>query len=389
MPIILAASAYSLATSVLLVLLPALYFNQSSRARAYSFIFIFYLALNWEEAVATQHFFGWSVVASLLVWVGHSLFMCLLWFVLYSKKRTVKNLTPRIVVLHLLLLLPPLGLFVWVQPIAGAGVLFPNAGFLGIVAYITLSTLLTLSIVTHKPRPTLLLSASLLLFSLVLNIIYLPPKLPANWVGINTNVGFQDTHQMGQIVRRQASLIQIIESQLQAGAKVIITPENIITNWLSGTQLQFSPLVKMAVAKGAIILLGVNHVRSSGSVESGFLMLGDSAPQFFPARQPMPLGEWNPLGKANYALHWFSPGIIDVKGIKAAYLICYEQMIPWPILYSLAQPTKPDVIISGANQWFTLKSGYLKQRLLIDGMARLFRLPLLIATNWPTGTMIN
>ena len=97
----------------------------------------------------------------------------------------------------------------------------------------------------------------------------------------------------------------------------------------------------------------------------------------------MILGEWDPLpGKhAKFNTHLSLVGVFKFNGQTFAYLICFEQMIPYPLLRSLIQE-KPTLIVSGANQWFASKESYTKQSISMFALARLFGIPVVVATNW-------
>ena len=50
---------------------------------------------------------------------------------------------------------------------------------------------------------------------------------------------------------------------------------------------------------------------------------------------------WNPLKpKQGVPLRLFGPGILEIEGQRVALLVCYEQLLTWPILASaLEHPT--------------------------------------------------
>jgi hypothetical protein len=95
----------------------------------------------------------------------------------------------------------------------------------------------------------------------------------------------------------------------------------------------------------------------------------------------MPLGLWKPWKQKTFERHWFNSGKMRVQGMVTAYLICYEEMIPFPVFYSFLFTPKPTIIVSGANQWFAHPSGFTKQSNVLFANARLFGVPVLLAVN--------
>jgi apolipoprotein N-acyltransferase len=78
----------------------------------------------------------------------------------------------------------------------------------------------------------------------------------------------------------------------------------------------------------------------------------------------------NPLGS----------GIGQVAGRRVAYAICYEQLLTFPILVSMAH--RPDVLVGAANDWWARDTSIPTiqgQALYVWG--RLFGLPVIHATN--------
>jgi apolipoprotein N-acyltransferase len=71
---------------------------------------------------------------------------------------------------------------------------------------------------------------------------------------------------------------------------------------------------------------------------------------------------------------------MPVAGYRAAPLICYEQLIIWPVLQSMA--LNADIIVAIANGWWTGGSNITAiQRASVTAWAKLFDVPLVIAFN--------
>ena len=54
-------------------------------------------------------------------------------------------------------------------------------------------------------------------------------------------------------------------------------------------------------------------------------------------RVPVPIGMWQPFAGTGVPLRLNAPGILTIDGQRVAVLICYEQMLTFPILASMLQ----------------------------------------------------
>lgn len=341
--------------------------------------------MNWEEIPDGLKFFNHiNIEVVLLIWLAHSAFMSLPWIIGYSNKRTLKNLLSRTAFIMLILFTPPLGYFIWTQPITAAGVLFPGWGWLGLILT-TLFMLLGVAI-KFSPRqakakkPLAYLACLLVFLSFGANLSYHPPQMPKAWVAINTHLGPAPNNYFS-LAYREFALMGLVQQALNQNAKVILLPENIAVDWLPGTQDQWQAIDTEAKQKGASIILGAQLDHADRSFDNTLIVLGQAGPQYLLARQPMPLGLWRPWSQDNYHAHWLNSCDFNLQGQKIAYLICYEQMVPWPLFSSFMTRHKPDVIINSANQWFSRYSGYIKQHNVMLANARLFGKPSLTAVN--------
>ncbi len=386
--IIFASSFYALPAIAVMVLFPMVWLSWQNRKQCFVFVCSFYLAMNWEEIPDALRFFEadhMGLTAAVLIWFGHSLFMGIPWVIGYCKNPSLKQAVIRAFVMALILFVPPLGYFVWLQPITAAGVLFPGWGWSGFALTISLMLLFVAlrfsKNVTFRIKMRLCLVVSALLAcSIVANLIYTKPKTPQGWAAVNTKLG-SAPHDYFSLAYREFALMNLAEQGLNQGYKVLIFPENVAVDWMPGTVTQWQALNSELQAKQATIILGAQLDHPDQSFDNVLVTLGVDGGQILPARQPMPLGLWKPWSKQNYHAHWLGVGKFKVQGVEVAYLICYEQMISWPLLSSFMTYPRPEVVISAANQWFSTYSGYVKQHNVMLANARLFGIPTLTAVN--------
>lgn len=341
--------------------------------------------MNWEEIPDALRFFEADHIGlgfAVLIWLGHSLFMTTPWVIAYCQNPSAKQAVMRSLAITLVLFVPPLGYFVWLQPITAAGALFPGWGWIGFTLTIVLMLLfvaLRFSKAKSKKGFAFLI-VFLLAVSTLANLSYKKPKKPHGWVAVNTNLG-PAPHDYFSLAYREFALIHLAEEGLNRGYKVLIFPENVAVDWMPGTVNQWQSIEPELHAKHASIILGAQLDHPDQSFDNVLVTLGVGGEQILPARQPMPLGLWKPWSRQTYHAHWMDLGKFKLQGYEVAYLICYEQMIGWPLLSSFMTDPKPDVVISSANQWFSTYSGYVKQHNVMLSNARLFGVSTLTAVN--------
>ncbi len=133
---------------------------------------------------------------------------------------------------------------------------------------------------------------------------------------------------------------------------------------------------------GKTLLIGAAEpISGSPQLTNSVVVIGARVQTAVRQRIPVPGGMWNPFHpEGNFALNLFAPGTIDVGGQRAAILICYEQLLTWPILRSALE--RPTLLIGVSNEaWTTGTTIPRGQHACVRAWARLFWLPVLSAIN--------
>lgn len=100
---------------------------------------------------------------------------------------------------------------------------------------------------------------------------------------------------------------------------------------------------------------------------------------------PVPGAMWQPwralLGKTGGArAHFFENPVVAINGTRIAPLICYEQLIAWPVLQSMLHD--PELIVAIGNGWWTAGTSIVGiQTASAVAWANLFDKPLVISFN--------
>jgi apolipoprotein N-acyltransferase len=201
---------------------------------------------------------------------------------------------------------------------------------------------------------------------------------------------------------------------LATDAKVIVFPETVVPTWTAATDTFWRPTLARLQASGKTVIVGALLPRSRGTaqpISSGDLAAAIAVLRGGPSlvvplrdpesafaydnavvirgaenavlrqRIPVPIAMWKPFQQDGAHLHLFASGVVAIRDQRAAVLICYEQLLAWPVIVSLWK--RPSVVVAAANDhWVagTVVPAY--QRLATGAWSRLFGLPFVSATNF-------
>jgi apolipoprotein N-acyltransferase len=198
---------------------------------------------------------------------------------------------------------------------------------------------------------------------------------------------------------------------------VIIFPETVVPTWTAATDAFWQQTLDRLRSSGKTILVGARvplpstktaqtrydfsadlaalsgtssqvvsrrdsteAIREPSFAYENSLILRGAESGLFRQRIPVPVAMCNPLKTAIARLNLSGAGIINIQGERAAILICYEQLLIWPVLASMAE--RPTVLIAIANNHWTTGTPIPRFQLAaVRAWARLFRLPYLSAVN--------
>src|SRR5262249_50986507 len=97
-------------------------------------------------------------------------------------------------------------------------------------------------------------------------------------------------------------------------------------------------------------------------------------------RIPVPISMWKPFGADGARMHLIGTAVVPIRDERAAILICYEQLLIWPVVNSLFDG--PTVLLALANQhWATGTLVPQHQLLALTAWSHLFGTPYLAAVN--------
>lgn len=353
--------------------MPLVWFSAGSRPTAGAVALAYYLAASRGIPFGAGIFFAESAPLwfSWALWIVAGVANATPWAVCWSRRSRRRLLgLPVAVVLGAV---PPIGLIGWTNPILASGWIFPGMGYLGM-------GLLLLSWVAIASR-SLSWAASLLVVAAAANVVASEGVTPKGWTGIDTQfgrylvaAGVPDF--MQAFTRLQA--VKTVAAELPPGS-VAVLPETVLGLYTEVTAAELADVADRLRSRRSTVLVGAGKVVGAG-FENGLVVLGDGETQWIRQRIPVPIGMWRPWAPDNVAADPWSSGIATIAGRKTAVLICYEGLLVWPALLSMAHG--PEVVVGAANDWWARDTSIPAiQRQSLALWSRLFGIPVISAVN--------
>ena len=347
---------------------PALWAFAPTRLVAGLVSMAYFMAASRGLPVGVSIFYSTDVWLGLVLWVAASLSFVLVHSVLWTSWSGWRKAT-RYAVAAILMSVPPFGIVGWASPITAAGVLFPGLGWLGLAMTAT-----GLLILTTRFWP---------IAGLVLGGIYAwsavnwtPPSVPQGWIGINTS--FKYAAGTYADYSQQLETIAMVREAASNGAKNIVLPESAFGIWTPTTERLWirglNNLDGIAVLGGAIIIGddGYDNVMV-GVTDRGSEIV-------YRQRMPVPISMWQPWTPGGSRAYFFENPTSIFSDRIIAPLICYEQLILWPVLQAMW--SFPDIMIAFGNGWWTNDTNIVQiQRANSDAWAALFNVSIIKAFN--------
>jgi hypothetical protein len=322
------------------------------------------------QGVAT--FYGSHMLPGILLWViASSAFVfvhTLLWTAADGLQRAFRYLAAGI-----LMAVPPFGILGWAHPITAAGVLFPGWGWIGLVALAT-----GLAVLVSRYRPVAIFALSGMWAWSAAS--WTPAFVPLGWTGVDLEYGAslgRDASLQRQLVLAGAAL-----EKFSAGGWVTVLPESALGLWTPTSERVWQRALKgsdMNVIAGAAVVVDRGYDNALVAItEAGGKII-------YRERMPVPGAMWQPWrsllgGSGGARAHFFDNPVVDIGGTRVAPLICYEQLLVWPILHSIFHD--PDMIVAVGNGWWTEGTSIVPiQTASAVAWARLFDKPLITSFN--------
>ncbi|AVA24428.1 conjugal transfer protein TraB [Rhizobium sp. NXC24] len=321
------------------------------------------------QGVAT--FYVSDLLPGLLLWLCASLSFIGVHTVFWTRCGSTRPF--RYLAASVLMTIPPFGITGWAHPITATGVLFPGWGWWGLVA----GTAGLIGLVTRAWPAIVIALSGLWLWSAA---VWTVPALPEAWQGVDLELGASLGRDIS--LQRHRDLIATVKDRVSGGSRRIVLPESALGSWTPTTERLW---VKALEGTDISVIAGASVVNSGGYDNVLIAISGNGAQLLYQERMPVPGSMWQPwrplLSQSGGAqAHLFANPTVTVADHRLAPLICYEQLIIWPVLQSMLY--HPDVIVAAGNGWWTKGTPIVAiQRASTQAWARLFDKPLVISFN--------
>ena len=385
-----------------------------ARKTAFESTLGYYTAGLWPMIPGLQRYIGSSAspLIPFAVWVLAAILLSVPWTVAWTD-RPAKYVW-RVPLAFVATTIPPLGIIGFISPLTAAGYLFPSTSWTGLAGVALLPGVFLAS---RGMVPRVRLAVLCLVFAAcgllaISGRVRTPVEAQTipGWVGVNTHFG-----DVSQPFGDYAAATLIQQKAAESPARVLIFPEFIVPRWSEATEAFWRRTLDKCRKRDQTLVIGAglpsnarvkddhaaynfaaaidalqsgdsslgtvhDSIRSSPeSVENTLLILGASSGRIY-QRVPVPIGMWRPFSNVSVPLRLNGPGVIEIDHQRAVVLICYEEMLTFPVLVSMLQ--HPTAIIGISNSfWFDETTIPAYQAAALRGWARLFRLPLFMAVN--------
>lgn len=365
------------------ILMPVVWSCANSRFEAFWITVVYYLAGSRDLPQGTGIFFdgGMALALGYVLWFFAAAANAVVWSICWQTKAAYRAIGAQFALV--LTALPPVGIIGWCNPLTASGWLFPMCGLIGI-----LFTMLLVAIIVSRNFSMLQRFGYVVIAGgLIVNFYYtyfLPPNsFPdlQNWKSYDSHFADLKSVSNDMFFSRVQGVTQIAD--MAEPNQVIILPESILPEHALSEPFSAAIIQSAAeklASKNALVLIGTESTKEDGSVDNVLMPLGQKGINL-KQRVPVPVGMWRPWNKNTFNTDLFGSGVAVVRGIRTAYLICYEQVLTYPVLLSAVRD--PKIIIGSSNDWWARNGSIPKiQQASLMSWGRLLGIPTLSATNY-------
>jgi apolipoprotein N-acyltransferase len=371
----IAWSGHTFTIPIGLLLFPLLSRAQS-RGSVFFIAFSYYAGSTWPVVPGGATFFGPHAgpFDAVMLWsLGAAILTVPLWL-LWSSSRTQRAW--RIPLAVVLTAVPPIGIFNVASQLTTAGVIFPGTRWVGLLAILVIVSCLS----CLQGLNQLLFVLAVSCFAVCCNVSRTQVPTPKGWEAVDTRFG-GDGLKSPSAVDLYNHEKWIRQNIANSSASVLVFPESVVYRWTPSTDVFWKPELDDLRSNGRTVLVGAGvSLTGPDHYLNVIFVRGKDAQDPFLQRIPVPWAMWRPFDQNSVPMRPLGPSVIDVSGERVAPIICYEQLLPWPILTSALQ--RPTIVVGMANDYWA-KDTYIPniQHASLDAWTRLFSLPLLTAVN--------
>ena len=408
--------------------MPLVCLAAGTRKAAFKSTLGYYMAGIWPMVPGLARYFGQSAISLIPVamWVLAAILLSVPWTLAWTSNRF--HCLWRVPLALMVTIVPPLGIIGLASPVTAAGYLFPGTAWVGLAAVALLPgiVLSTHALALRRRCAVLcLVSASAVGLAIGSRLFARGDAAPpTGWTAVNT--------QFGDVRRpfRDYLAAQFVQQKVaETSARVLIFPESLVPRWSEATEAFWRQSLDHCRTRGQILAIGAGLPTKTGTpkdnrdelsdlksfdfgaaidvlkridpqsppamqrsvipnppikprpepIDNTLLIVGAESAVFY-QRVPVPVGMWRPFTRISVPLRLNAPGVLALDHQRVAVLICYEQMLTFPILASMLE--HPTVIVGISNTfWVDHTTIPRYQATALRGWAKLFHLPYFLAVN--------
>lgn len=331
----------------------------------------YYAGATWPIVPGSAVFYGhaFNPFAIVSLWLAVAAVLASPFAVLTSGKSDVR-LAWSVPLCLVIAALPPFAMFGLANPLVSAGAMFPGTKLFGLVLVLALSAFIAI-----KPTQAIILAATA---TIATTFVHAPPP-PPGWRAINTT--FSGAGVDAPDALTQYSVAQSIQrTALDTDAKVVIFPESVVYQWSPVTDLFWQETIQHLRRDGKTIIVGAIMQLSGQDRYMNVAVVRGDTTNALQQRIPMPVSLWKPFTGRGVPLNLYGPGTLPIHGQRATILICYEQLLVWPMVRSASE--HPTVLVGIANEyWAKQTNAGPIQDSGLQAWGQLFHIPVISAVN--------
>jgi len=351
---------------------PLLWAKSLSRVIAAAVSAGYFLSASRGLPQGVANFYAADLWPGLIFWVMASVSFTLVHAILWTG-RPGRGRAVRYSAAMMLMAVPPFGITGWAHPVTAAGILFPGWGWFGLGATAILLVVMT----GQRWQIAVAVLGGLYAWPAT---DWAQPKLPHGWNGVDLALG-QNLGRDGSL-RFHRDLIAAARTASGDGAQFVVLPESALGFWTPTVARLWQ---EGLLGSGITVIAGAAVIDAAGYDNVMVAISATEARILYRQRMSVPVAMWQPwrawMGQSGGTrAHVSANPVVEVAGIKIAPLICYEQLVLWPILQSMLQ--SPDIIVATGNGWWTSGTSIIAiQQASAVAWSRLFGVPIVMAFN--------
>jgi len=275
------------------------YGASEKRLHAFLLMLAYFLCGTRGMIEGTINYYGGAPLLAIGFWLAASIGFVGVYTVLWSDN--AKRRTWGFLIALFLLAVPPLGIIGYISPITSAGILYPNAGFIGLGL-----TIIVMVVSVYFPlKRAIKIAAPFCFIALILNLTNSHELPMDNGEAVTTHTAFVPN-----------------SDNFEAHLNMEVLADKLIRNSAAtnivNTVIRFAPKSDPEVV--------------------------------YRQRMPVPFSMWRPWRTESIEATFFDTPVFDTGQQRIGFLICYEQLLVWPYIQS--RLAGADSYVGIANHWW-------------------------------------